>query len=346
MSVDIKIINPLNIENWDKLILSKKYYSFFHSSMWAKVLSESYNYIPKYVTTVNNNKFDVLIPIMEISSIITGRRGVSLPFTDYCDPIIKKEIPFENVLESLIQFGKKAKWNYLEFRDGNNIFPEEYHQSFFYGHTLELINDENLVFSSFNSNTKRNIKRAVREGVNIEICNTFQSIKSFYRLHCLTRKRHGLPPQPFNFFIKIYDYIISKRHGFIVLANIESKIVGAAVFFHFGNKALFKYGASDLIYQRFRPNHLIMWEAIKRYIYNGYRYFCFGRTKPNNDGLRRFKSGWGTDEKEYKYYRYNLKKNIFEKESITLYSLSTNFFKVMPIPLSKAVGSILYKHIG
>ena len=109
-------INPLNIKNWDQIVLSTNDYSFFHSSAWARVLSESYNYIPKYAVQINNNKIEILVPIMEISSYLIRRRGVSLPFTDYCDPIIKKDIPFENILEHLIEFGKKSHWKYIELR--------------------------------------------------------------------------------------------------------------------------------------------------------------------------------------------------------------------------------------
>src|SRR3990172_8371413 len=84
----LKVINPLDYPEWDKLLLSTRDYSFFHSSAWARVLHESYGYRPLYFTSIDNGILLSVIPIMEINSIFTGKRAVSLPFTDYCEPII------------------------------------------------------------------------------------------------------------------------------------------------------------------------------------------------------------------------------------------------------------------
>ena len=79
MNLQLEIINPLDCESWDELVLSTKNYSFFHSSSWARVIYESYNYTPLYFTLIDNDKLLALIPIMEIKSILTGKRAVSLP---------------------------------------------------------------------------------------------------------------------------------------------------------------------------------------------------------------------------------------------------------------------------
>jgi len=166
----------------------------------------------------------------------------------------------------------------------------------YYGHLLELKAEPDNIFKRFRDSNRRSIKKAVKSGVEIQQSNSLQSMRDFYRLHCLTRKRHELPVQPFLFFKKVHEHIISKKSGFIVKAIYHDKAVGAAVFFHFGKRAMFKFGASDLKYQHLRMNNLIMWEAIKWYANNGYENFCFGRTDMENVGLRQFKQGWGAKE--------------------------------------------------
>jgi len=126
----------------------------------------------------------------------------------------------------------------------------------------------------------------------------------------MTRKRHGLPPQPFVFFKNVFDYIISKGYGIVVSALQSNTTIGASVFFHFGKNALYKYGASDMKFQNLRPNNLIMWEAIKWYRNRGNETINFGRTEPYNLGLLRFKRLWGASESPIKYYRYECKKRI------------------------------------
>ena len=311
MKALLEIINPTTHVDWDGLLLKSDGYSFFHSSNWAKVLSGSYGYVPLYFSLIEDGKLSVAIPIMEIRSLISGRKGVSLPFSDYCNPIINSNIRFKDLFEQLISYGKKENWKYIELRGELGIPEDLTTYSHYYDHTLDLSLDENKMLSSFRSSTQRNIKKATKEGVTVNMYKSMESIDEFYRLNCITRKKHGVPPQPYHFFKLIYDRVISKGLGNIVLASIKKKIISGSVYFHFGKKVIFKYGASEKGYQHLRANNLVMWEALKWYANKGFESFSFGRTDPENDGLRQFKKGWGTAEKVIRYYRYDLKKSAF-----------------------------------
>lgn len=346
MDQELNIINPLDYPSWNELVLSNPGYSFFHSSNWARVLCESYNYKPAYFTLVDKGSLKVLVPLMEIKSLLTGTRGVSLPFTDYCDPMVADDVNFEKVLEHIIRHGRRAGWKSFELRGGADLLQGEEPDAHYCEHTLRLSKDEKLIFSKFNSSTKRNVKKALRAGVKVQIASSLESIKAFYRLNCITRKKHGLPPQPYNFFKKIYEHVISKDQGFVVLASYEDKTVAGAVYFHLGRRAIYKYGASDERYQNLRANNLVMWEAIRWYCNNGYERFSFGRTKPENAGLKRFKEGWGAKTETVNYYRYDLKTNAFINGESLKAGFHNRVFDNMPIPLLRIIGALLYKHVG
>ena len=219
---------------------------------------------------------------MEVDSFLTGKRGVSLPFTDYCEPIVSDGITFQELLNFVLEEGKERNWKYLELRSFKNLSPSDLQSFTYLGHTLNLSDKENETFSNFRDSTKRNIKKATKEGVEVNINYSSESVREFYRLNCMTRKQHGLPPQPYLFFKKVYDHIICKNMGFVVLASFHDKPIAGGVYFHFGEKTVYKYGASDLNYQNLRANNLVMWEAIKWYSQNGYKSLCFGRTEPEN----------------------------------------------------------------
>jgi len=344
--MDIQIINPITYPGWDDLVVSHPDYSFFHSSAWARVLFESYHYTPKYFTIINDGKLLALIPVMEVNSFLTGKRGVSLPFTDYCKPIIANGISFQNLLEHIIENGKKCGWKSLELRSSSDLLPSTMPSITYLGHTLGLDNGEQEVFSNFRDSTKRNAQKAVKEGVEVKIDHSLESVKEFYRLNCMTRREHGLPPQPFHFFKKIYDHVISRNLGFVILASYSGKNIAGAVYFHFGEKAVYKYGASDKKFQHLRANNLVMWEAIQWYSQNGYKNLCFGRTERENQGLIQFKSGWGTTEQQINYYRYDLNKGSFVPGSSKVTGFHNKIFRNLPLPLLKRVGSVLYKHVG
>ena len=285
------------------------------------------------------------MPVMEVNSFLTGKRGVSLPFTDHCQPILSDKTDFQEIIDDLITYGKKAGWKYIEWRGGEAYFQDMTPSSFYYGHTLDLTDNEQDLLSSFRSSTKRNIKKATRENVNVEILNSLESIKEFYQLNCMKRKRHGLPPQPFLFFKEIFDHVISKDHGLVVLATHGKKAIAGAVYFHFGEKAIYKYGASDKNYQHLRANNLVMWEAIRWCTENGFKSFSFGRTEPENEGLLQFKRGWGTQEETINYYKYDLAKAEFVNDPRG-FRTSYNFLKKLPSPILNLAGTLLYKHVG
>ena len=124
------------------------------------------------------------------------------------------------------------------------------------------------------------------------------------------------------------------------------QVIAGCIYFHFRNKALYKFGASDIIYQHLRPSDLVMWEAIKWYASNGYQSFCFGRTARDNEGLRRYKSDWGAEERTVNYYRYDLQQQEYVTPEPTINSLHKRLFQQLPIPVLKLFGSVLYKHMG
>ena len=356
------------------MLLRTPGHSFFHSSAWARVLSESYGYTPLYFTIIENGKLQALVPLMEIDSILTGKRGVSLPFTDYCEPIIGDGIQFQGLLDHVIDCGRKRGWKYIELRGGGNLFsrcscsavasengigllprasipeprPSDPVPVFitYLGHKLVLTKGEEKIFSSLRNSTRRNIKKATAQGVVAKISTDLEGIKEFYRLNSMTRRLHGIPFQPFHFFKKVHEYIISKNLGFVALAFWQKRSIAGAVFFHFGRKAIYKYGASDRKYQELRANNLIMWEGISWLCKHFHGDLCFGRTEAGNAGLRQFKNGWGSKECNLNYFRYDLQRMEFTAHQSGLNHLGTRLVQRMPLPVLNLAGSVLYRHIG
>jgi hypothetical protein len=344
--MNLQILNPLDIPNWDDLVLATGKASIFHSVAWARVLHESYGYKPLYFASFEDGKLSCLMPFMEVDSWITGKRGVSLPFTDQCAAIMPERTFFEEAVKEVMDYAERAGWRYIEWRDGI-FFSEQLDASeIYHSHELNLAKSEEQIFSALRDSTRRNIKKASKVGLAVEINQSLDSMKSFYKLNCITRKRHGLPPQPFPFFKKIFENVISKGHGIEVSAIHRGKVIASAVFFHFGKNAIYKYGASDLAHQHLRANNMVMWEAIKWSKEMGLESFNLGRTEPENQGLLQFKRGWGAKESILKYHRYEIRKKGFRKRQQRAGGLMYKTFACSPQTALKFVGTLLYKHIG
>ena len=115
---NIQIVDPTLYPGWDDLILRHPESTFFHTSAWARVLAESYGYTPLYFTVFENGGISGLIPVMEVKSALTGTRGVSLPFTDFCDPIVNDNTSFKGLFDRVVDFGRRQNWRYIELRGG------------------------------------------------------------------------------------------------------------------------------------------------------------------------------------------------------------------------------------
>ena len=135
--------------------------------MHGQRFCDSYKYKPNFCILKNNKEISALIPFMEVQSFFTGKRGVSLPFSDYCNPIIKEQTNTKELLERIIEFGKKSTWRYIDMHGGENFFQGFESSIQFYGHVLKLTPDVDQTFVSFRSSTRRNIKKAIKSGVKI-----------------------------------------------------------------------------------------------------------------------------------------------------------------------------------
>lgn len=338
--------NPLEEAGWDTTLKTCPAASFFHGAAWAKVLQSTYGYTPVYFTRNESGRLRSLLPIMEVNSWLTGRRGVSLPFTDDCEPLCSEAGSFRSLFREAMDYGEARGWRYLECRGGKTLFADAPVSTAFYGHRLHLVSNEDVLFASVESAVRRAIRKAEKNGVRVEVSRDLDAVRTFYGLHCRTRKKHGQPPQPFRFFQNIRDHVLSQNQGFVVLAWHRQAPVAGAIFFHFGTKAIYKYGASDETVQHLRANDLVMWEAIQWYARNGFEQLHLGRTSLANEGLRRFKLGWGTEEYRIEYVRYDRRTGGFVTANDGSSGWHTRVFQMLPGFCGRLAGAALYKHVA
>ncbi|HEX3627578.1 MAG TPA: GNAT family N-acetyltransferase [Verrucomicrobiae bacterium] len=336
-------INPLEHSDWDEQIAGRNSgaHSFFHGTAWAKVLTETYGYEPVYFVS---GETGAVLPLMEVDSPLTGQRGVALPFTDVCEPLCADRVEFHKLFRNAVELGVARGWKYIEFRGGEPSFNGAAPSLAFYGHSIEIPPDEETFISQLKNPVRRAIRKAEKSGVRVEISRDLEAVKQYYVLHCQSRKRHGLPPQPFSFFRNIHRHALLDGSGMVVLAHWGKVPVAGAMFLHSGDKAIYKFGASDDTFQHLRGNNLVFREAIGWLSRNGFKKLDLGRTSIVNEGLRRFKLGWNADETTIRYYRFCLRQKNFVSMRDEGSGWHNQIFKKLPLSISRIAGEILYRH--
>jgi len=281
---------------------------------------------------------------MDVSSPLTGRRGLSLPFTDACPPLVSESVPLQSLFDELTELAKARRWKYWECRGikGIPVSPS----LTFHGHTLDLSVGEKALFENVKGPVRTAIRKAEQAGVQVESSTTLDALQIFYTLHCRTRRKHGVPPQPFRFFCAIHRHILARGLGQVIIATTGARPIAANVYFHCGKNAIYKYGASDDAFQELRGSNLVMWRAIQDYAARGFKSLHFGRTSCAGEGLRRFKLGWGCTEEPIHYLRYDCRQARFIPGKDEAYGWYNSLMARMPILFLRILGSTLYPHLA
>jgi hypothetical protein len=339
------LVNPLEFANWDAQLAHFPTASFFHGTAWPRVVHETYGHEPVYFCRFAGGELKQLLPAMEVSSPWTGRRGICLPFADFCSPLNSSGEDLTALYAFAAQHGRHRNWRYFETRGCFTQWVDATPSVGFFGHALPLEGGESALFEGLDGAVRRGIRKAEQAGVRVEFSNTADSIRIFYALHCKTRRRHGVPPQPIEFFENIARYVLEPGRGFVAIARRDQQPLAAAVYFHEGHGALYKFGASDHEFQHLRPNNLLMWEAIKHCAAAGFAELHFGRTSLYNDGLRHFKLGFGAVEEPIEYARYDYRRNGFVAAVDRAEGPLNMVFRCLPQPLLVQAGRLLYRHL-
>lgn len=341
----IRTLDPLQESGWDAATRAHPACSVFHSAGWARVLHECYGHTPFYLGEMEGGDASALLPLMEVNSRLTGRRGVSLPFSDECGALCFDGANASRLLQHALDLGRSRQWKHLEVRGDIPGLAPAAPWATYLGHVLELGPDLEALSGGLDSSVRRALRKAEKSGLQATVSETCESVQNYYTLHCLTRRKHGVPPQPFTFFRNIFEHVIKAGHGFIVEARHEGRIVAAGVFLHHGRAGIYKFGASDPTSLHLRGNDLVMWEAIKWYAARGYKKFSMGRTAAANEGLRRFKRGFGTRESAIHYYRYDFRQAKFIQGKEEQETWVNKFLKLTPLPVFRMMGTALYPHV-
>jgi hypothetical protein len=317
--------------------------TIFHTEAWSRVLHDSYGFESVRLPSGGGHAA-VCLPIMEVNSCLTGRRGISLPFTDSV-PGIGNQAAIEAAIEAIRCHGRARRWKRLQLRGGLPFGPDATPSATYYEHVLNLRPEPDALLAQCTSSTRRAIRKGEQSGVEIEIGTDRTALHAFMRLNVQTRRKHGLPPQPTRFFDQLKRHMLDADQGFIVWARQEQVPVAAAVFLLHGAHAVFKYGASDPRQQASRAGNEVMWRGICRCRDRGCMALSLGRTDLRNEGLRRYKLGWGATESLLHYYTWSFAQAALITDPDHLHGAHNRLFRHLPPALAQLTGNMLYRHV-
>jgi len=346
-------INPLNDPRWDDLLKRHPDASLFHSTQWLAALRRTYGYEPVVFTTTGPKKpLKNGFPFCRVESWLTGRRLVSVPFSDYCAPLVAQDEDLPFFAATLDEQAREQRWRYIEIRplESFEVKSALMHPVARYTlHRLNLRPDLGVLFANLHKDSiQRKIRRAEREGLTYQEGSTESILDSFYQLLVITRRRHRVPPQPRKWFRHLMDCFGDALK--IRIASKNGHPVAGMVTIRYKDTLVYKYGGSDARLNNLGGMHLLYWRSIVDAKNSGLRVFDLGRSDAEQSGLITFKRRWGATESHLTYSRVTASGStvhIFDPAVRTWKTRAAKrAFAFAPTRLLCAMGSVLYRHIG
>lgn len=242
------------------------------------------------------------IPVIAARRPFQRPRLVALPFTDTCPPLALDDAALAPLARALEELRVSVGADRVVVR---GPMPEaQPYVNAGYRHVLNLESGAEAVYSRFHrSQVQRSIKRAEASDLTLRVSTPGRDLlDDFYALHLATRRRLGVPIQPRRFFALLRERILDREIGWIVTVESAGRPVAAAMFMAANRTVVYKFGASEAGAWQMRPNHLVLWQAIRAACDAGQMVFDFGRSDPDADGLRAFKRSWGAEEEPLRYH--------------------------------------------
>lgn len=350
----IEFLTDKNEAEWEEFVSLPNNAGIWHTLKWKKIIEKEYGFKPYYLMAVDETGVSGILPLFQVKSLITGNRIVSLPFSYNCGPIANSEDSFTLLTEEATKLADKLKCEYLELKMGIPLPDDSIEQSrliesnHFFTSVLKLYPNPDVIWTNMDARrTKWAIRKALRSDVKIRTDTTPDDIKLLHDLKVKTRRKHGSPAPSLRFFQKIMEEFGPNGLAKLWVAEYDNRIVSALLFYSYKDMVMPAYIASDDDYKSYMPNNLLYWRAIEWGCENGYKYFDFGRTEPDNETLLKFKSKWGCENYKIPYYYYPKQPKLLSQNRDSFkVNLITSCWKKTPVPVLKALGPHLLKRVG
>ncbi len=171
---------------------------------------------------------------------------------------------------------------------------------------LDLDKSLDELMQTFKPKWRYNIRLAEKRGVTVRMDCYLRDLPEFYKLLKETCARDGFLVRSYSYFEDMWNILFPAGYMRLVMTYYEEIPVAGAILYHFGDKAMYTYGASSNQHRDAMPNHLMQWTMIQWAKARGCKWYDFRGVSPQKgagddhlEGLNRFKAGFSPRFVEY-----------------------------------------------
>jgi hypothetical protein len=330
------IVNSLDENVWHNFVNEHPQSNIFHTPETFQVFKRAEGYYPELWAAVNRDGYPlaILLPVK-----VTLRIGP-------LDKLTTRSIAYGSVLSANSPEGLEALILLLSVyktqSDKNSLFTElrnvsdlsslqgvlEECEFVFEDHLNYLINLERspeALLQSFNQNTRKRIRRALRQGkVTVTMATERDHVAICYEQFRKSYTNARIPLADKSLFEAAYDFLHSKGMIQFFLAWIDNECIAASAELIYKDCIYGWFGGVDRDYSSFVPNELLMWHILKWGAENGFKIYDFGGAGKQEEkyGVRDFKAKFGGN-----LVRYGRNMYVRSKARLAFSKLAYEFYR-------------------
>ncbi len=346
VSLIVKILEAQDniIQKWDKYVLAHPYSTMYHLYGWKSVLELVFGYRAIYLAAINSdNSIEGILPSFIVRDIYQRKILVSNPFSNFAGVCASNETAENLLIDHIKQIAQKENLLYCECRQLHKVACLETIKTDFVTFYLKLNEDSDVVWlKSLKAKTRNQVRKAQNSNLNIEFSK--EKVAEFYKVFASNMRDLGTPAHSAKFFQSILSTF--PKNTEILHAKKDNKTIAAMFLFKFKKVISDPWASSLHEYNRYCPNNLMYWEAIKYACHNGYDYFDLGRSTINS-GTYQFKKQWGAEPIPlfYQYYLNKAKAIPMVDAHHNKYHTYVNLWKKIPLLITNFIGPKLVKYL-
>lgn len=170
---------------------------------------------------------------------------------------------------------------------------------------LDLSKTSEELLMEMRKNTRYEIKRATKLGIQTSISTNPEDIKAFYDIQCAVAKRHNFVPFSYEFLYEQFKAFVASNSVAIISSYLDGKLLAQAFIIFYNKEAVYHYGISTEENAKLPGSYACQWRAIEEAQVRGCATYNFWGIAPENQpqhrfaGVSLFKRGFGGRETAY-----------------------------------------------
>ena len=209
---------------------------------------------------------------------------------------------------------------------------------------LELPESSAVLMKSFKSKLRSQIKKPLKEGLKNKI-GGLELLDDFYHVFLTNMRDLGSPVHSKKLIRNVIESF--PENAKIVVIYKDNKPLACSVIVGFKDTLENPWASALSQYSKLSPNMFLYWSMLEYASDNGFKYFDFGRSSPD-EGTYKFKQQWGAKPQvlNWHYLLFDDRKIDEDSSEKSKFVKAIQYWQKLPVPVTKILGPMIRKHIG